>query len=131
MQVMPSAPPVGGFGLRKSAPVEALADQRHRDLAGTLGDRPGKLHSTLVAVVERLKNKHRKPVAEEGRFVRDGKAEVQIWLSDTSAETIAQLRSWGSRSCCSPRRRNSWSPCAHRKLAALVELKTVDTSRRR
>jgi len=126
MQVTPSAPPVGGFGLRKSAPVEALAEQRHRDPAGTIVDRPGKLHSTLAAVVERLENKHRKPAAEEGRFVRDGKAEVQIWLSDTSAETIAQLRELGVEILLQPKTAKlvvALVPID--KLAALAELKTV------
>ena len=39
-----------------------------------------KLQPSLLAVVERLQRKEAKPGADEMKFVRDGKAEVQIWL---------------------------------------------------
>ncbi len=54
-----------------------------------------KLHPSITALVERLKNKRIQPAAEEARFVRDGKAEVQIWLTDKSAEVLAQLKRIG------------------------------------
>jgi len=49
----------------------------------------------LFAVVERLKNKQTLPTAGEAKFVRNGKAEVQIWLTDKSAETLAKLKELG------------------------------------
>src|SRR5581483_5104844 len=36
-----------------------------------------KLHPTIIAVIERLKIKQSQPTAEEAKFVRDGKAEIQ------------------------------------------------------
>src|SRR5262249_127669 len=49
-----------------------------------------KLHPAVIAVIERLKNKDVKPGAEELTFTRDGKAEIQVWLADKSAESIEQ-----------------------------------------
>ncbi len=54
-----------------------------------------KLHRSLVAVVDRLKDKGAKPGADEARFVRDGRAELQVWLTDKSDEAIAQLKQLG------------------------------------
>lgn len=53
-----------------------------------------KLHPSLVAVVERLKKKE-KPGADESKFVRDGKAEVQIWLTEKTPEVLDQLKQLG------------------------------------
>ncbi len=54
-----------------------------------------KLHASLFAVVERLKNKQTLPTADEAKFVRNGKAEVQIFLIDKSVETLAKLKELG------------------------------------
>src|SRR5262249_17682049 len=54
-----------------------------------------KLHPVIIAVIGRLKNKDAKPGAEELKFTRDGKAEIQVWLTDKSAETIEQLKKLG------------------------------------
>jgi hypothetical protein len=54
-----------------------------------------KLHSSLLAVVEQLKNKQPLTTGEQHKFIRDGKAEVQIWLTDKSAETLAKLNELG------------------------------------
>jgi Ca-activated chloride channel homolog len=53
-----------------------------------------KLHPSVAAVVERLKNKAQ-PSANEAKFIRHNKAEVQVWLSDKSESTIAQLKKLG------------------------------------
>src|SRR5262245_55729460 len=47
-----------------------------------------KLHPAVAAVIDRLKNKGSKPGAEELKFTRDGKADIQVWLTDKSAKTI-------------------------------------------
>jgi Ca-activated chloride channel family protein len=100
----PTAPPPGGFGFQKSAPAEARRmDPRSLDRAGRAGPSVGKLHPTVAAVVERLKAERGTPTAEEAQFVRDGKAEVQLWLTDTSAETIAQLRKLGVEIVAQPK----------------------------
>jgi Ca-activated chloride channel family protein len=54
-----------------------------------------KLHPVLVAVVDRLKNKKPIPVPDEVKFIRDGKAEIQIWLTDKSPENLAKLKELG------------------------------------
>jgi len=59
------------------------------------GEVQQKLHASLFAVVERLKNKQTLPTADEAKFVRNGKAEVQIWLTDKSVETLAKLKELG------------------------------------
>jgi hypothetical protein len=62
-----------------------------------------KMHRAIAAVVERLKNKSVQPSADEVRFVRNGKAEVQVWLSNKSAETIAQLKRLGFEVVADPK----------------------------
>ncbi len=98
-------------------------------LSGQLeGPRPNaaKLHSALAAVAERLKNKRTAPTAEEAQFVKNGKAEIQVWLLDASSETMEQLKKLGFELLVQPK---SAKLVIGRlpidKLAALVELKAV------
>jgi len=92
----------GGF-VRKSVPgrmvpSEAMVDRAEAPNVSGLPpsrDGAGKLHASLVAVVERLKNKNPKPTEAEARFVKNGLAEVQIWLVDASSDTIEQLKKLG------------------------------------
>jgi Ca-activated chloride channel family protein len=85
-----------------------------------------KTHPAVAAVIERLKNKDAKPGAEELKFTRDGKAEIQVWLIDKSAETIKQLKKLGFETLLNP---ESSKLIVGRlpveKLAALVELPMV------
>jgi Ca-activated chloride channel homolog len=53
-----------------------------------------KLHPSVAAVIERLKNRAQ-PSAGEAKFIRNNKAEVQVWLSDKSESAIAQLKKLG------------------------------------
>jgi Ca-activated chloride channel family protein len=53
-----------------------------------------KLHPSVLAVVERLKTKAT-PGADEVKFIRGEKAEVQIWLTDKSPEALAKLKELG------------------------------------
>jgi Ca-activated chloride channel homolog len=66
-----------------SLPATSPVDSRQR------------LHASVFAVVERLRNKQTSPTADEARFIRDGKAEVQIWLTDKSDEALAKLKELG------------------------------------
>jgi Ca-activated chloride channel family protein len=50
-----------------------------------------KLHPAVAAVIERLKNGQ----AAQAPFVKNGKAEIQIWLADTSSATMEKLRALG------------------------------------
>lgn len=53
-----------------------------------------KLHRLVFAVVQKSKTKQ--PLSsEESALIRDGKAEVQVWLTQTSDETLAQLKELG------------------------------------
>jgi len=53
-----------------------------------------KLHRTVFAIVQKLKNKEALS-NEENAIIRDGKAEVQVWLTEKTDETIAQLKQLG------------------------------------
>ena len=53
-----------------------------------------KLHPSLVAVVDRLQAKGA-AATDETKFVRDGKAELQVWLTDKSPEALAELKQLG------------------------------------
>ncbi|HEV7889731.1 MAG TPA: VIT domain-containing protein [Pyrinomonadaceae bacterium] len=85
-----------------------------------------KLHPSLAAVVERLKKPDAKPGEGESKFVRDGKADVQIWLTEKTPEVLAQLKQLGFELLLDPKS----APLVIgrlpvEKLAALAELKAV------
>jgi Ca-activated chloride channel family protein len=85
-----------------------------------------KLHPTIAALVERLKNKGAQPGTDEARFVRDGKAELQIWLTDKSPETIAELKKLGFEVVLDPTTSKLLiGRLSIEKLAALANLKAV------
>jgi Ca-activated chloride channel homolog len=54
-----------------------------------------KVHPSVFAVVERLRKKQALTAADEGGFIRNGKAEVQVWLSEKSVAALAQLKALG------------------------------------
>jgi Ca-activated chloride channel family protein len=54
-----------------------------------------KLHRSLLAVVQKLRKKESLSNSAETPFIRDGKAEVQVWLIDKSNENLAQLKELG------------------------------------
>ena len=85
-----------------------------------------KLHPSLLAVIDRLKNKDAKPAAEEAKFIRDGKAELQIWLTDKSEATLAKLKELGFEVVLDPKTAKLViGRLPIDKLAALAELKSV------
>jgi hypothetical protein len=51
--------------------------------------------SVIVALIERLKKRDPIPTPAELRFVSDDKAEIQVWLVDKSAKTLAELKALG------------------------------------
>jgi Ca-activated chloride channel homolog len=53
-----------------------------------------KFHPKVLAVIERVKS-NSKPGADELRFIRGEKAEVQIWLTEKSPEALAKLKELG------------------------------------
>ena len=53
-----------------------------------------RLHPSLLAVVERLRTRAPAGV-DEAKFIRGGKAEVRIWLTDVSSNAIEELKKLG------------------------------------
>jgi Ca-activated chloride channel family protein len=99
--------------------VKSPAEQRLADLRV-------KLHPSLLAVVERLKNKNTIAMADEAKFVRDGKADVQIWLTDKSAENLAKLKELGFEVVLDPKSAKLIiGRLPIEKLEALADLKFV------
>lgn len=85
-----------------------------------------KLHPSLVAVVERLKKPDSQPSEGESKFVRDGKAEVQIWLTEKTPEVLARLKLLGFELLLDPQSAKLViGRMPVEKLAALAELKAV------
>ena len=85
-----------------------------------------RLHPSILAVVDRLKNKTATAGADEAKFVRDGKAEVQVWLTDKSAESLAALKALGFEVVLDPKSAKLIiGRLPIEKLEALVELKFV------
>ncbi|HLM25118.1 MAG TPA: VIT domain-containing protein [Pyrinomonadaceae bacterium] len=54
-----------------------------------------KVHPAVFAIVERLRKKEVLTAADEGGFIRNGKAEVQVWLSEKSVAALAKLKELG------------------------------------
>ena len=65
--------------------AELIAERKDESL------RP-KLHASLFTVVEKLQRKEALSAAE---FIRNGKAEVQVWLTDKSPASLAKLKQLG------------------------------------
>ncbi|MEK7405407.1 MAG: VIT domain-containing protein [Acidobacteriota bacterium] len=92
------------------------------DRAAGPSEPPSKLHPSLTVVVERLK----KGLKIDARFVKNGKAELQVWLTDTSPATINQLKALGFEIVLEPKTAKLViGRLPLEKLAALVELKAV------
>lgn len=119
-----------GAGTAKPAPM-VMADgadvlrvlspeeEKRRDLLT-------KFHPTLLAVIDRLKEKNTKPGVGEDKFIRDGKAEIQIWLTDKSAENLAKLKALGFEVVLDPKTSKMViGRLSIEKLGALNELKFV------
>ena len=87
-----AVPPVRAdrvIGNVNADPAEPMSDLRVVD------DVRQKLHRSAFAVVERLRKKEALTAADEAGFIRNGKAEVQVWLSEKSDEALAKLKELG------------------------------------
>jgi hypothetical protein len=85
-----------------------------------------KLHQSIRAVIDRLKDGKALAGPDEVNFIRDGKAEIQIWLTDKSEESLAELRKLGFEVVLDPKTAKliiGRLPIG--KLAELAELKSV------
>jgi len=94
-------------------------EQKRRDLLT-------RLHPSILAVIDRLKAKTVTAGPDEAKFIRDGKAEIQIWLLDKSAENLATLKEMGFEVVLDPKTSKLViGRISIEKLAALGELKFV------
>lgn len=62
---------------------------------GVDADEPSRIHPTIAALIERIKKPGSTPSAEEAKFVRNGKAEIQIWLTEKNEAVLAKLKALG------------------------------------
>lgn len=85
-----------------------------------------KFHPSVLAVIDRLKDTKASPGKDEVKFIRNGKAEIQIWLTDKSDETMAKLKELGFEVVLDPKTAKLViGRLPIEKLAALAELKSV------
>ena len=85
-----------------------------------------RLHPSILAVIDRLKKKDGNPGADEAKFIREGKAEIQIWLTDKSEETLAKLKALGFEVVLDPKTAKLIiGRVAIEKLEALTEMKSI------
>jgi len=85
-----------------------------------------KLHRYLIAVVERLRKKEALTGGEGTSFIRDGKAEVRLWLTEKSEANLAQLKELGFEVVLDPKNaRLIIGRISIDKLEALAELTFV------
>ena len=118
----PSGAPVNGFMIDGADTAETKPQSPAEKRRAQLQTR---LHPSLLAVVDRLRDM-RAPAAEEAKFVRDGKAEIQIWLTDKSVENLAKLKELGFEVVLDPTSaRLVVGRLSIEKLEALAELNFV------
>ena len=121
----PSARPTSGNfmidGDRNDAAFRSLSpDDQKRFLLQS------RFHPSVLAVIDRLKDNKLAAAPDEDKFIHDGKAEIQIWLTDKSDETMAKLKELGFEIVLDPKTAKLViGRLPVDKLAALAELKSV------
>jgi hypothetical protein len=82
-------------------------------------------HPSVLAVIDRLKAKAAAG-GDEAKFIRNGKAEIQIWLTEKTDETLAELKKLGFEVVLDPKTAKLViGRLPIDKLAALAEMKFV------
>jgi hypothetical protein len=89
--------------------------------------KPNKYHSSVKALIERLKNKQtQQPSADEAKFIKDGKAEIVVRLKQLRPETVAELKKLGFEMLTEITTANAVvGRIAIEKIAALAEIEQV------
>lgn len=107
------------LGFSGTAAVLSPEELKRRDLVA-------KLHPSLLAVAERLKKNEMKIGIDEIKFIFNGKAEIQIWLTDKSEETLATLKELGFEVVLDPKSAKLLiGRLPIEKLEALAEVKSI------
>lgn len=108
-------------GAREADPRRALTPEEQKR-----AQLQSKFHPSVLAVIDRLKDTKAGPGPDEAKFIRNGKAEIQIWLTDKSDETMAKLKELGFEVVLDPKTAKMViGQLPIEKLAALAELKSV------
>ena len=85
-----------------------------------------KFHPSVLAVIDRLKDNKLAPAPDEVKFIHGGKAEIQIWLTEKSDDTLVKLKELGFEVVLDPKTAKLViGRMPIEKLAALTELKSV------
>ena len=88
----PNAPP----GVSVSASTEPLNKAKPEpEKKDALASIRQKLQRSVLTVIEKVANKEALTSTDEGGFVRNGKAEVKVWLTDNSPQVLARLKELG------------------------------------
>lgn len=89
-------------------------------------DMQSKLHPSILKVIDWLKAPKAGALSDEAKFVHEGKAEIQIFLTDKSDATMAELKKLGFEVVLDPKTAKIViGKLPIEKLAALSELKFV------
>ena len=89
-------------------------------------DLQSKFHPSVLAIIDRLKARNPIAGAEESKFIHNRKAEIQIWFTDKSEETMAKLKELGFEVVLDPKTAKMViGRLPIEKLAALAEMKSV------
>ena len=112
---------------------EIIMDERDSGALRTLSpeekkraDLQSKFHPSVLAVIDRLKDPKAKANADETKFIHNGKAEIQIWLTEKSDANMAKLKELGFEVVLDPKTAKLViGRISIEKLAALAELKFV------
>ena len=127
--VLVASPPSPRPSVRRAMADEAISIDGRRSLSPEekkRADLQSKLHPSVLAVIDRLKDPKANPGPDEAKFVRNGKAEIQIWLNDKSEETMAKLKEMGFEIVLDPKTAKMViGRLPIEKLAALADLKFV------
>jgi len=89
-------------------------------------DLQSKFHPSVLAIIDRLKDPKAKASADETKFIHNGKAEIQIWLTEKSDANMAKLKELGFEVVLDPKTAKLViGRIPIEKLAVLAELKFV------
>ena len=116
----------------KTKAVRAMNDLTEADAVRVLSpeekkrlDFQSKFHPSVLALIDRLKNKTAATL-DESKFVRSGKAEIQIWFTDKSEEAMAKLKELGFEVVLDPKTAKMViGRIQIEKLSALGEIKSI------
>jgi Ca-activated chloride channel family protein len=93
---------------------------------GIDGSAVSKVDPAIRAVIERLKDPKLPPNPDEAKFIHNGKAEIQVWLTEKTDEVMAKLKALGFEVVLEPKTAKLViGRLPIEKLAALAALKSV------